>query len=77
MPYIRMITSTELNYLRSHYPIGTRVELLQMDDVQAPPIGTKGTVTGIDDTGSILVNWDNGSGLNVIYGIDRVRKAAD
>jgi len=21
-----------------------------------------------------MVNWDNGSGLNVIYGIDRVRK---
>ena len=74
---MRMITSTEHNTLRSRYPIGTRVELLQMDDVQAPPIGTKGTVTGIDDTGSLLVNWDNGSGLNVIYGIDRVRKAAD
>ena len=74
---MRMITSTELNTPRSRYPIGTRVELLQMDDVQAPPIGTKGTVTGIDDTGSLLVNWDNGSGLNVIYGIDRVRKAAD
>lgn len=74
---MRMITSTELNTLRSRYPIGTRVELLQMDDVQAPPIGTKGTVTGIDDTDSLLVNWDNGSGLNVIYGIDRVRKAAD
>jgi hypothetical protein len=72
-----MITPTELNALRSRYPIGTRVELLQMDDVQAPPIGAKGTVTGIDDTGSLLVNWDNGSGLNVIYGIDRVRKAAD
>ena len=74
---MRMITSTELNTLRSRYPIGTRVELLQMDDVQAPPIGTKGTVTGIDDTGSLLVNWDNGSGLNVIYGIDCVRKVAD
>jgi hypothetical protein len=27
-------------------------------------------VTGIDDTGSLLVNWDNRSGLNVIYGVD-------
>ncbi|MEE3478762.1 MAG: DUF4314 domain-containing protein [Succiniclasticum sp.] len=57
-----------------YIPAGTRVELLQMDDVQAPPIGTKGTVTGVDDTGSLMVNWDNGSGLNVIYGIDLVRK---
>ena len=30
--------------LRKEYPAGTRVELTRMDDVQAPPIGTKGTV---------------------------------
>ena len=72
-----MITKDELTALRSRYPAGTRVELLQMDDVQAPPIGTKGTVTGVDDTGSLLMRWDNGSGLNVIYGIDRVLKVVD
>ena len=44
-----------------------------MEDTQAPPIGTKGTVIGIDDTGSLMVHWDNGSGLNVLYGIDRCR----
>lgn len=71
---MRMITKDELTALRSRYPAGTRVELLQMDDPQAPPIGTKGTVTGVDDTGSLMVNWDNGSGLNVLYGIDLVRK---
>ena len=60
--------------VRRQYPVGTIVELLHMDDVQAPPIGTKGTVTGVDDTGSLMVDWDNGSGLNVIYGVDRVRK---
>ena len=59
-----------LAHLRKTYPAGTRVELVRMDDVQAPPIGTHGTVYGVDDTGSVLVNWDNGSGLNVIYGID-------
>lgn len=61
-------------HLRLRYPIGTRVELVEMDDAQAPPIGTQGTVTGVDDTGSLLVDWDNGSGLNVIYGVDRVKK---
>lgn len=60
--------------LKEEYPNGTRVELIQMDDIQAPPIGTKGTVIGIDDIGSILVNWDNGSSLNVIYGVDEVKK---
>ena len=74
---MRMITKEELTALRSRYPAGTRVELLRMDDVQAPPIGTQGTVLGVDDTGSLLMRWDNGSGLNVIYGIDRVRKVVD
>lgn len=63
--------------LRKQYPAGTRVELVQMDDVQAPPAGTKGTVTGVDDTGSLMVSWDNGSGLNVIYGEDIVRKVSE
>lgn len=60
--------------IRSEYPVGTRVELVKMDDVQAPPVGTKGTVRGVDDTASLLIDWDNGCGLNVIYGIDKVHK---
>lgn len=60
--------------MRREYPKGTRVELLQMDDLQAPPIGTLGTVVGVDDAASLLVDWDTGSGLNVVYGVDRVRK---
>lgn len=63
--------------IRWEYPAGTRVELVRMDDVQAPPIGTKGTVKGVDDTGSLLIRWDNGSGLNVVYGEDFVRKVSD
>ena len=60
--------------VRRDYPVGTRVELIQMEDVQAPPVGTLGTVLGVDDTGSLLMRWDNGSGLNVVYGEDLVRK---
>lgn len=59
---------------RKDYPSGTRVKLVKMDDFQAPPIGTEGTVYGVDDTGSLLMSWDNGSGLNVIYGEDIVTK---
>jgi hypothetical protein len=71
---MRIPTKTEIESLREQYPAGTRVELLQMDDLQAPPIGTLGTITGIDDTGSLLVSWDNGSSLNVVYGVDKVQK---
>lgn len=60
--------------VRKQFPVGTRVVLEQMDDFQAPPIGTKGTVRGVDDTASIMVRWDNGSGLHVVYGVDRCRK---
>ena len=62
--------------LRRQYPVGTRVELVQMDDAQTPPVGTLGTVWGVDDTGSIMVHWDNGSGLNVVYGVDICRKVS-
>ena len=60
--------------VRRQYLVGTRVELVKMDDIQAPPIGTKGIVEGVDDTASLIVAWDNGSHLNVIYGEDEVRK---
>ena len=63
--------------IRRMYPAGTRVELLAMDDPQAPPVGTKGTVLDVDDTGSLLMKWDNGSGLNVVWQQDRVRKVGD
>ena len=63
--------------IRELYPAGTRVELVWMDDIQAPPVGTLGTVLGVDDTGSLLMRWDNGSGLNVVYGEDIVRKAGE
>ena len=56
--------------LRREYPVGCSVELVQMDDVQGPPIGTKGTVRGVDDIGSIMMHWDNGRSLSVIPGVD-------
>lgn len=50
---------------KEQFPVGCRVKLVQMDDTQAPPIGTLGTVKGVDDLGSIMVAWDNGSSLSV------------
>lgn len=61
------------NRVKSQYSKGTRVELIQMDDIQAPPVGTQGTVEYIDDLGDIHVRWDNGSGLALIPGEDDFR----
>ena len=63
--------------IRQEYPVGCRVELLRMDDPQAPPIGTRGTVRGVDDSGSVMVAWDGGGSLHVLYGVDECRKVVE
>lgn len=74
---MRFPNKQEVERVRRIYPAGTRVELVVIDDPQAPPEGTLGTVLGVDDTGSLLMRWDNGSGLNVIWRQDVVRKVGD
>lgn len=68
------ISGEFLAQLREQFPAGSRVELVKMDDPQAPPVGTKGTVRGVDDIGSVMVSWDNGCGLSIAYGVDICRK---
>ena len=69
-----MIPNREtIERLKETYPEGTCVELVYMSDNYAPPKGTQGTVTYVDDIGSLLINWDNGSRLSVLYGEDMVR----
>ena len=63
--------------LRKRYPVGSRVELIFMDDIQSPQVGTRGTVRGVDDAGSIMVLWDDGSSLSLIYKIDDFRVLDD
>lgn len=60
--------------LRQQYPIGARVELIQMNDpyTKLRP-GDQGAVLFIDDTGTVFVNWDAGSSLGVVYGEDSIR----
>lgn len=60
--------------LRRRYPVGCRVVLDEMDDPQAPPVGTIGTVVGVDDIGSVLVNWDAGGSLHLAYGADKFHR---
>lgn len=70
---MRIVTPEILASLREQFPHGARVELLQMDDPQAPSVGARGTVQGVDDTGSIMVTWDSGSSLHVLFGKDECR----
>jgi hypothetical protein len=49
--------------------------LLKMNDpyTKLQP-GDKGTVTSVDDTGTIHVSWDSGSSLGVVFGEDLCKK---
>lgn len=61
--------------VRKMYPKGTRVELVQMDDPYSRlKPGDKGTVFSVDDTATVFVDWDSGSGLGITYGINLIRK---
>ena len=57
--------------IRKSFPIGTRVKCLNMrDDPRPIPPGTEGTVTLVDDIGSIHTRWDNGSSLALVPEVD-------
>ncbi len=69
------IGKKQIERLRQEYPVGTRVELVEMNDPYSRlEVGDKGTVTGVDDIGTIHVNWDNGSSLGIAFGEDSCRK---
>lgn len=64
-----------VQHLRKIYPKGTRVELIRMNDpytILKP--GDRGTVSCVDDTGTVFVDWDNGSSLGVVYRVDHIRR---
>ena len=47
-------------YARRHYPVGTKIRLLAMNDPYDPvPPGTIGTVTCVDDAGQLHMDWQN------------------
>ena len=63
--------------VRKEYPVGTTVELIEMSDVHAPPVGTIGRVLHVDDMATVHVAWNNGSTLGAVYGEDVIRKVDD
>ncbi|MBP3899084.1 MAG: DUF4314 domain-containing protein [Mogibacterium sp.] len=67
------VNREKLRALREQYPFGTVVELIRMDDKQAPPAGTRGVVTHVDDMGTVHTNWATGSRLGLIPDVDEFR----
>ena len=62
-----------LEFLREQFPKGSRVELKQQDSNTSYqlPVGSKGTLDCIDDSGVFDIQWDSGEYLGISIGQDR------
>ena len=69
---MRFPTKEEVQRVRERYPIGCRVKLVS----KLKP-GDQGTVNHVDDTGTIFVSWDCGSGLGMVYGVDHIQRIGE
>ncbi len=64
----------EVERMKKMYPVGTRIELLQMQDPYAAiESGMQGTVEHVDDIGTLHMKWDNGRTLGIIPGEDNFK----
>lgn len=73
----RDLTRREIAELRLNYPPGTRIVLDHMEDNWAVPRGTRGSVTEVDDAGTIHMKWDNGRTLGLVSQADQFRKLTE
>lgn len=73
----RDLTRREIAELRLNYPPGTRIMLEHMEDNWAVPRGTRGSVTQVDDAGTIHMKWDNGRSLGIVPQVDQFRKLTE
>lgn len=71
------LTRREIAELRLNYPPGTRIMLEHMEDNWAVPRGTRGSVTQVDDAGTIHMKWDNGRSLGIVPQVDQFRKLTE
>ena len=68
----------EVERIRADFPIGSRIMMVYSADPFAPiESRTEGTVSSVDDIGTIHVNWDCGSCLGVAYGEDHCKKVVE
>ena len=72
---MNFVSKEVLENLRETYKPGTLVELFRMGDDPYPgelKVGCRGRVTGVDDVGTIFVDWRCHSSLGVVLGEDYV-----
>ena len=72
MPHM---TDAQYRHICTSYPQGTRIQLVSTSDPYSKTRpGDKGTVIFVDAQGTLIVDWDNGTSLNVILREDVIKK---
>ncbi len=71
-----MMNRGRVEFYKKQYPPGTRICLDSMgdDDPDPVPSGTEGSVSFVDDVGTVFVNFDNGRSLGVCPEVDSFHK---
>ncbi len=69
------VTNMNVEQIKAEYPVGTKIELINMDGESRMFPGMKGEVTGVDDIGQIHMKWENGSSLALNMEVDSFKKA--
>jgi hypothetical protein len=66
-----VLSQKQAEKIIEQYPVGTRIELIHMDDPYGPiKPGTQGTVESVDDAGTFHMRWDNDRTLGIVPGED-------
>lgn len=72
------MTNAQIARIKERYPAGTHIQLDRMGDDPNPiPSGTKGTVVGVDDAGTVFCNFDNGRNLGICPEVDKFHKISE
>ncbi len=75
---MKTMSRGRIEYLKKQYPPSTRVQLDRMGDDPRPiPAGTKGTVSFVDDCGTVFCNFDNGRSLGICPEVDSFHKISE
>ncbi len=63
---MRTMSEERIKFYKEQYPRGTRICLDSMgdDDPNPVPSGTEGSVSFVDDVGTVFVDFDNGRSLD-------------
>ena len=68
------VMDMNVEQIKAEYPVGTKIELINMDGENSMYPGMTGEVTGVDDIGQIHMEWENGSSLALNMDIDSFKK---